>query len=325
MQYIFVIILLFVLELLYFRIADRFNIIDKPNDRSSHSEITLRGGGIIFPLAFLLFAIFNFQETLQHYWSFGFGLFAISVVSFIDDVKPLANRIRLLVHFVAVSLLMYFANAFQLLPVWLIPLFYIVIIGALNAYNFMDGINGITGLYSVAVLVSLLFINQNQIHFTEDHFIYYPIFAALIFLFFNFRKKAKCFAGDVGSLGIGFWVVGLIALIILTTGDYKYIFLMSIYGFDVIYTLIERIILKENIFEAHRRHLYQLLANEKGIPQLVISVGYAVVQLGINFFILKSSLSSGEIMLTITIIGSIIYLFLKQYLKKKTILVDSTN
>ena len=149
MEYVITIILLFALLLFYFKIADKYNIIDKPNHRSAHTEITLRGGGIVFPIAFLLFLgshIFNENSiiNLQNYLIFGIGLLAICVISFMDDVLDLSSKIRLVFHFISVTLLLYFINAFQLLPIWAIPILFIVIIGILNAYNFMDGINGMT-------------------------------------------------------------------------------------------------------------------------------------------------------------------------------------
>lgn len=317
MQYLFIIIVLFALELLYFKIADKFNIIDKPNHRSAHTQITLRGGGIIFPLTFILFCILNLNEALEGYWAFGLGLLAICTVSFIDDIKTLSNKIRLTIHLIAVVLLLYFTGAFEMVPFWAWPILFVMIIGTLNAYNFMDGINGITGLYSLVTLGSLAYINKEVVQFTDYNFIYYPILACLVFLFFNFRKKAKCFAGDVGSMGIGFWVIGLITLLIMRTGEYKYILLLSVYGLEVVLTIMERLLLKENIFEAHRRHLYQLFANEKQVPHLVISSVYALCQLFVNIFLIHSQFPDWMIALIIFIPIGCIYLGLKLKLKKE--------
>jgi UDP-N-acetylmuramyl pentapeptide phosphotransferase/UDP-N-acetylglucosamine-1-phosphate transferase len=197
MEYLIIIVILFALELFYFKIADKYNIIDKPNHRSAHSEITLRGGGVIFPIAFLLYAAsYFFRENSilspQNYLIFGIGLLAICTISFIDDILDLSSKIRLVFHFLSVSLLLYFINVLQLLPIWAIPILYMLIIGILNAYNFMDGINGITGLYSLVTLLSLLYVNQNMVSFVDGDFIIYPILACLVFLFFNFRKKRSC-------------------------------------------------------------------------------------------------------------------------------------
>ncbi|WP_185287512.1 glycosyltransferase family 4 protein [Chryseobacterium lactis] len=317
MEYIIVSVILLVSMLIYFKIADKYNIIDKPNHRSAHTQVTLRGGGIIFPIAFILFCLFNFNEAIHEYWTFGLGLLAICTISFIDDVKTLSNKIRLSVHLIAVVLLLYFTGAFELMPFWIWPILFIMIIGTLNAYNFMDGINGMTGLYSLTTLCSLVYINREIVQFTENNFIYYPLLACLVFLFFNFRKKAKCFAGDVGSMGIGFWVIGLITLLIMKTQDYKYILLLSIYGMEVVLTIMERLLLKENIFEAHRRHLYQLFANEKKVSHLLISFVYALFQLIINILLIKSSLPVWMNILIIFLPVGGLYLALKWNIKKQ--------
>ncbi|KPH13670.1 glycosyltransferase family 4 protein [Chryseobacterium sp. ERMR1:04] len=317
MEYIYATIILFISILGYFKIADKYNIIDKPNHRSAHTQITLRGGGIIFPIAFVVFCLFNFHEVSDNYWSFGLGLLAICTISFIDDIKTLSSRIRLSIHLVSVMLLLYFTGAFTVMPYWVWPILFILIIGTLNAYNFMDGINGMTGLYSLATLASLLYINKEIISFTDSNFIIYPILACVVFLFFNFRKKAKCFAGDVGSIGIGFWVIGLITLLIMKTQDYKYILLLSIYGLEVVLTIIERLMLKENIFEAHRRHLYQLFANEKKVSHLVISCVYTFFQILVNIFLINSQLPIWSILPIIFIPIGGIYLGLKWSLKKE--------
>ena len=327
-MYFAVFLILFVLALVYFKIADRYNIIDKPNHRSAHTEITLRGGGVIFPIAFLLYAAnYFFRENSilspQNYLIFGIGLLAISTISFIDDILDLSSKIRLVFHFLSVSLLLYFINAFQLLPIWAIPFLYILIIGILNAYNFMDGINGITGLYSMVILGSLLYVNQYVIEFTDINFIIYPLIACLVFLFFNFRKKAKCFMGDVGSMGIVFWIIALIGLLILKTENFKYLFFLTIYGVEVVFTILERLKLKENIFEAHRRHLYQLFANEKKVSHLIISSFYAMIQLLINVFLINSNFNLLFISLIVLIPIIIIYLFLKNDLKKRVIINHS--
>lgn len=316
-EHLLVFITLFILIHIYFKIADKYNIIDKPNHRSAHSQITLRGGGIIFPIAFVIFCLLNFKEATEMYWSFGLGLVAICLVSFIDDVKTLSGKIRISVHFISVVLLLYFTKTFNLLPFWTWPIFFIMIIGTLNAYNFMDGINGMTAAYTLVTLLTLLYINHDIISFTQENFIIYAILASLVFLFFNFRKKARCFAGDVGSMGIGFWIIALITLLIMKTQDYKYILLFSVYGMEVVLTIIERLFLRENIFEAHRRHLYQLLANEKKMPHLVVSSIYAITQLLINIFLIYSKLPVVINILIIFIPLGSLYLGLKLNMKKK--------
>lgn len=327
MEYIIITAIFFILMLVYFKIANKYNIIDKPNHRSAHTEITLRGGGIIFPIAFVFFLAyevflkeysFTLNNSLEpNFWIFGAGLLLISAISFVDDIIDLSTKVRLIFHFISVTLLLFFLNAFQLLPFWAIPICYIMIIGILNAYNFMDGINGMSGVYTIIVLGSLWYVNQYVTMFVDGNFIIYPIIASLVFLFFNFRKKAKCFLGDIGSMGIAFWVLALLGLLMLKTGEIKWILFLTVYGIDVIFTIVERLKLKENIFEAHRRHLYQLFANNKKIDHRLVSLGYSVCQIIISIAIIAFEFNDFYTLLIIVPISSIFYLFLKLKIKQQ--------
>ena len=327
MEYVIITAAFFILMLVYFKIANKYNIIDKPNHRSAHTEITLRGGGIIFPIAYLFFigyqAFFNnYQFSLNNslepnFWIFGAGLLTICFISFVDDLMDLSTKIRLIFHFIAVTLLLYFINAFHLLPIWAIPICYILIIGILNAYNFMDGINGISGIYSLVLLGSLWYVNHAIITFVEPDFIIYPLIASLVFLFFNFRTKAKCFLGDIGSMGIAFWIIALLALLMFKTGQIKWILFLIVYGVETILTIMERLRLKENIFDAHRRHLYQLFANEKKISHLYVSLGYAIIQLLVNAIVIFANWSDLLNFAVILLPTVIFYLLVKVNVKKQ--------
>lgn len=266
---------LFIAELVYFRIADRFDIIDKPNERSSHKTVTLRGGGIIFFIAVAYYALlFNFPYP----W-FLLGLILITFISFIDDVIDLSSKVRILFHFLAMLLMFYQWGLFGGdLPLWYVLIAFIFCTGVINAYNFMDGINGITGGYSLVALSALAYINSAVIEFADSNLIYIAIIGCLVFNFFNFRKKAKCFAGDCGSVAIAFIILFLLGLLIIETKNLSYIVLLLLYGVDSILTIIHRIMLKENIFEAHRKHAYQIMANELKIPHLVVSASYMLLQ-----------------------------------------------
>lgn len=304
--------LLFLLIQIYFRIADRFNIIDKPNERSSHTEVTIRGGGVIFPIAMLLYALY-FDDISK---ALLVGMIAIGLVSFLDDVYTLPNRIRIVVHLFAVSTLFYAVDAYTFWPIWLIVLGYVLVIGAINAYNFMDGINGITGLYSLIILSSLLYLNTT-FKYTDSNFILIAILASLVFLFFNFRKKARCFAGDVGSVSMAFWVIALIVLAIARIHELKYILFISVYGVDAVLTIVHRLILKQNIFSAHRLHFYQILANERKVPQLYVSALYAGLQLIINFIVIFAQLDFIVLFLLINVPLVVVYIALKGKLMHK--------
>lgn len=274
--YLIVFVLLLAAELFYFRIADRFNIIDKPNERSSHNYITIRGGGVIWWVAALLYLLFNLSVTAGWFLA---GITLIAGVSFVDDVKGLGQKMRLLFHLLAMSCAFYLAGVFGSYPWWAIVIGYVVFIGIVNAYNFMDGINGITGLYSIAVLASLQYVNLSYGNFVPPDLIWYPMIASLVFLFFNFRKRARCFAGDVGSVGIAFWIVTLLLILIIKTENLIWIGFLMVYGVDAVMTILHRIYLKQNIMEAHRLHFYQILANEKKIPHRLVSLIYFTVQL----------------------------------------------
>ena len=273
MYYLIILVLLFVAELFYFRVADKCNIIDKPNQRSSHTRITLRGGGIIFYFGALAF----FLTSEWAYLWFMIALTLITVISFVDDIRSTSQRLRLVFHFTAMALMFYQWGLFSL-PWWTIVVALIICTGIINAYNFMDGINGITGGYSLVILVSLAYVNAEVISFTEQDFIYTMICSVLVFDFFNFRKRARCFAGDVGSVSIAFVVLFLIGSLILQTKDFSWLVLLVVYGVDSVLTIVHRLLLHENISMPHRKHLYQIMANELKIPHAVVSLIYMVVQ-----------------------------------------------
>lgn len=273
MYYLIIFVLLFVAELFYFKIADKCNIIDKPNDRSSHSRITLRGGGIIFYFGALAYFLSNHWE----YPWFMLALTLITFISFVDDIRSTSQGLRLVFHFSAMALMFYQWGLFSLSWWWIIVAL-IICTGIINAYNFMDGINGITGGYSLVVLVALAYINAEIIPFIEPALIYTVLCSVLVFCFFNFRKKAKCFAGDVGSVSIAFVLLFLIGKLIIATGDFSWIILLSVYGVDSVLTIIHRLMLHENIGLPHRKHMYQLMANELKMPHVLVSLIYMAVQ-----------------------------------------------
>jgi UDP-N-acetylmuramyl pentapeptide phosphotransferase/UDP-N-acetylglucosamine-1-phosphate transferase len=284
--YPIVIVILFAAMLFYIKFADKFNIIDKPNKRSSHNYITVRGGGVIFWLAALLYTVSPVTRHPLLVTFFFISLTLLSFISFWDDISSLPNKIRITVHFLAITLLFYGLGIFQILSWWQIVFAYIFIVGTLNAYNFMDGINGITGLYSLSVLIALQYVNLQMIHFTPPDFINCAIIACIVFLFFNYRRQAKCFAGDVGSMAISFWIVTLLLQLMLESQSVIWILFLMVYGVDSIYTIIHRLYLRQNIFQAHRLHFYQILTNDRKQSHLTVSAGYALTQLIICLIII---------------------------------------
>ncbi|MFH6994868.1 glycosyltransferase family 4 protein [Flavobacterium sp. FlaQc-48] len=314
MQYTILGILLMIIMLLYFKVANHFNIIDKPNERSSHTEITLRGGGIIFWFSALLY----FVQNIQSNYFFFTGITLVSLVSFWDDIQSLSNKIRISVHFLAITLIFYDLNVFNLMPLYGIVMAYILAIGLINAYNFMDGINGITGLYTLVVMGALLYVNKNIQFFFDAVFIKYAMIASLVFLFFNYRKKAKCFAGDIGSIAIAFWVIYLILKLILVTNSLVWLLFLAIYGVDAICTIIHRLYLKQNIFQAHRLHLYQVLSNEYKIQHRLVAAYYAVVQIVVSALVILLYQKVHDLVLFLIILLPLLAVYtLKFYLLNK--------
>lgn len=323
MIYIGVLVGLFILEVLYFKVADRFNIIDKPNERSSHTSITLRGGGVIFYFgALLYFFLSDFQYPL-----FFLGLTLMTVISFLDDVFTLSNRVRLSVHLISVILMMFQLGLFTF-P-WYIGLTtLILIIGTINAYNFMDGINGITGAYSFAILLLLWLINR-QTGFVEDDLLYYIALANAVFTFYNFRHMARCFAGDVGSVSMSFILIFAVATLMIKTGNPVYIMFFAVYGTDTVLTIVHRLFRRENIFKAHRLHLFQYLANEAKGNRLLISFIYGLLQLAIGLLVIRFQHERVGTQLALSILILLIlctlYIGIKRFVYKRYVALESVE
>lgn len=298
--YTIIFVVLFILELVYFKVADKCNIIDKPNERSSHSTIVLRGGGIIFAISMIVWFLWQtFQVSgfkFQEYLPFMVGLILIAGVSFWDDVKSLPDRVRLIAQFLAMGLAAWgMIQGSELMAqewYWLVLIgiaALIVFVGATNIINFMDGINGITAGYSLAVLVPMLMLDvrgqmEDVAGFIEPSYLIVAIIGVLVFCIFNFRPKgkAKCFAGDVGSIGIAFIMLFAIGKLIVQTGDVTYLILLLVYGVDGCLTIIHRIMLHENLGEAHRKHAFQLMANELKIGHVKVTLLYMAMQLVVS-------------------------------------------
>lgn len=312
--YIFIFILLLIAELLYFRIADKCNIIDKPNERSSHSTIVLRGGGIIFLIGIWIWtAFFGFQYP----W-FLAGLTLVAGISFVDDIHSLSDSVRLITQFAAAVMVFYQLGILHWSMWWIILLALIVYVGATNVINFMDGINGITAGYSLVVLVSLALVNMNDI-FVEQSLIISTILASLVFCIFNFRPKgkAKCFAGDVGSISIAFIILFLLGNVMIRTTDITWLVFLLVYGVDGCMTIVHRIMLHENLGEAHRKHAYQIMANELKIGHVKVTSLYMIMQLlislGFIYLCPNTVLAHWLYMVTILVVLAITYiLFMKK-------------
>ena len=314
-SYIIIAAILLAAEIVYFRIADKYNIIDKPNERSSHSTIVLRGGGIIFMLGLWIWAAF---------YGFGYPWFVVAVtliagVSFVDDIRSLPDSVRLVAQFVAMGLMFYQMDMLHWEMWWVVILALIVSVGATNIINFMDGINGITGGYALASLIPIYILNK-ELGFVEESLVVTVILADVVFCLFNFRPKgkAKCFAGDVGSIGIAFILLFMIGQLIMRTGDVTYLVFLLVYGVDGCLTIIHRIMLHENLGEAHRKHAYQLMANELKIGHVKVSLLYMglqlMVSLGFVFIVPDTVLAHWIYLIGAFVVLAVAYVaFMKKY------------
>lgn len=321
MIYLICFITLLFAELAYFGVARHFNIIDKPGLRSSHTSVTLRGGGIIF-----LFGAWFFWLTfgMPYPW-FMLALTMVGLVSFADDVRSLPDSVRLVVQFTAMFLMFYQMGILTPRLWWMAVIALIVCVGIINAYNFMDGINGITGAYSLAVLAPLVWLDS-RLHFVEMPFLYVTGISILVFCIFNFRRRARCFAGDVGSISMAFILLFALGMLVIRTGDLAYLTLLAVYGADSVLTICHRIRLHENLGQAHRKHAYQLMANELKIPHVAIATFYMVLQLAISAGLIFLPVNHYIYMCAVIVLLAAAYIFFmkkyyhlhEEYLQSKT-------
>lgn len=314
LSYLIVFLILLLLALVYLRLAKKFGIVDIPNHRSSHSQVTVRGGGILFPLAALLWW---FAFDFQHTWMI-LGLVWVAAVSLLDDIYDLSGKLRMGIQFLAVTMTFVDLDLFNQVSWFALPFLYFIALGILNAINFMDGINGISGLYATVFFGTIMAVN-----------VYFPIFdvslldyellAIAVFLIFNLRKKAIMFAGDIGSISLAYIMIFYMTQWYLESRDWTIVLLLMVYGIDAFITLLKRIKNKEDLGEAHRSHLYQILANQVRLLHVSIALLYAAIQLLINLavFILPQSTPSPNLASGILIGAGVIYYFLKSFIQKK--------
>lgn len=283
--YISIAVILLVAELVYFKIADHFNIVDKPNERSSHSRIVLRGGGVIFTLSIIAWTVMMLVQgnDITGYIPFLVGLLMVAGISFVDDIHSLPDSLRIAVQIVAFLLMFWSLGMMQWSMWWVIPIALFFCVGATNIINFMDGINGITAGYGLAMLIPILLLNTN-IEFMEQSYLIVAIIGILVFSYFNMRPKgkAKCFAGDVGSIAIAFIILFALGKLMLATSDVTYIVFFLWYGVDGAMTIFHRIMLHENLGQAHRKHAFQLMSNELKMGHVTVTMIYTIGQLAVS-------------------------------------------
>lgn len=273
MEYIIVGVFLLLVEIAYMKTAVRLRVFDVPHHQSSHTGVVVRGGGIIFYIAFLLWSLVHGVPNDGGL----LGLTILAVVSFIDDIRDVSPKVRLVCQFIAILLMFYHSGLIRTSP-HVILLLSVMCVGAVNIYNFMDGINGMTGGYSLVVAMALLYVNMFKIQFTESSLLVYVVLAIIVFNFFNFRQHAKCFAGDVGSLSIGFTLVYFVLWLALKGHSMSWMAMLIVYLVDGGLTILHRILLRENLMKPHKKHMYQIMSNELGMPHLVVSGIYMGLQ-----------------------------------------------
>lgn len=262
-----------------------WHLLDLPTKRSSHSNAVPRGGGIGILFAFIVAALNVSVPSL-----FWIPAVLLSLLSLWGDTLELSPKMRLFVQFFMSLLLLYSlfrGNPLQFTTCLAIILFSIFMVGTANFYNFMDGINGIAGITGVIAFGLLAYVAMTS---NADH-----AFASLAvalacaclgFLPFNF-PKAFVFMGDVGSILLGFIFAGMVVHLSQTWLDFLCLtsFLLPFYA-DELTTMSIRINDGENLTIPHRRHLYQLLANEFGVAHWKISMAYGTAQLLIGVSLL---------------------------------------
>jgi UDP-N-acetylmuramyl pentapeptide phosphotransferase/UDP-N-acetylglucosamine-1-phosphate transferase len=307
-------------ELVYFYLARKYGILDHPNTRSMHEKPTIRGGGVVFYLAAAVFFLLSWIRNgnvpaLSVYFFMGITL--VSGIGMLDDVKSLSNRLRVGIQSLAFAILFYGLGLY-VQPLWWLLLIFIIATGTLNAYNFMDGINGITGGYSMVIMVGFYVMNAYVVPFTDERFLIVMMIGLMIFNFFNFRTKAVCFAGDVGSTTIGFVITFLLLQLVMATGNYVYIGMLAVYAADSILTILHRLWRIENIFTAHRLHFFQIVVSKTGISHLTMSICFMIAQGLITTILIlnakKPQLEQYKALIIIAIVLTMLYVVVKKRL-----------
>lgn len=282
----------------FIKYAKKKNITDVPIDRSSHSIPTPRGGGLGFVItsivAFIIYLAWQGILISDAFLSFVVTLSAIASLGWFDDKNNLSALTRFATQVIAATIILFFVgglNTFSLPFLgefslgFLSPFLGIIwIAGVTNIYNFMDGVDGIATEQALAASAGWMifaFLWNEPVLFTINLIVFATV---LVFLAYNW-DPAKIFMGDVGSLFLGFFFAVMPFLAAYLSEDYTIantlwigVLLLWPFLFDSSSTLIRRLRKGENIFEAHRSHLYQKL-NIAGWSHAMISTLYLAFSL----------------------------------------------
>ena len=306
-------IILFVLEIAYISFARKNGIVALPNERSSHRSEVVSGGGIIFFFALLVWWIWNGFAG----WSAITAFALLALVSFVDDMREVAVRVRLAVQFIAVALLVWSTGMMpESVGLWLVAI--VAGVGMINAFNFMDGINGGLGSYALVLFLACAYINLYVYpDFVPDNMPLVMVMACVVFIIFNFRKSAVCFSGDVGSIVAGAVSFYILLRLILVTGNPGWLVLVAVYGVDVILTLCRRLLRRQNIFRAHRMHAYQLACNELGRSHLAVACFIVLLQILIDIPPVLWGIDSFSYLIAVCVVLAVGYTVIVRYSRRK--------
>ena len=298
---------------LYFPFAEKKGMLAGVNHRSSHTKPVITGAGFIFYISYVFYIISFVFSTWDAPWPLFIGISILAIVSFIDDLKDLWFFIRLVVQILAVILMLYqiyiefsmepFAmNASLLMILAIVGLIFSV--GFVNLYNFMDGLNGMMVGITISALAIFALIDFFVVDFVDDLLLVYTAIPTLIFAFFNARRQAICFAGDVGAIVLGFVMVYMLVSLLMQTANVVYIFIFASIYLEAGMTVMQRLLAGQNIFKPHRIHLFQLLCNEHKHHHVKISAFYALNQLVFGAIIVTMNYYElNDLVQNLTVIG----------------------
>ena len=324
--FILITVMSFFITVLSFRISlpvfTYLRFLDKPKERSNHAKpIALGGGLVVIPIITIITFLFGYEWSAFQI----FPLLILFLISLIDDIKNVKSLLRLIIHFFCISIYVHYFLIGQISFLndisfeYLVAIIYILMILGIswfiNAFNFMDGIDGITSIKVVYLTISLIFFNYYLGY--EGSILNYCIIGVILgFLLFNW-SPAKIFLGDSGSIPLGFIMSHLLLDLSLKGYWLSSIILVIYYLLDTSTTLIIRIWSKEKFWQAHSQHFYQK-AVRNGRTHQEVCLNIIVMSLGLFLFALLAIVEKNNL---IYLISSIVWciFFLLKFSNKKNI------
>ena len=246
-------------------------------------------------------------------WFFA-GFLLLSAIGWLDDRKNLSARVRFPVQLAAILMILYDAGLFTADFHWAVKVLGVIVaLGFVNAFNFMDGINGITGLYSLVLLGSSFALNHYA-EITDKRWLWIVALSIVAFGHFNFRKQALIFSGDTGTMALAAFFLFHLAKAMIDLQAPVLLLLVLVYGTDSAMTIIRRLLHRENIFLAHRWHLYQRMVDRWHWPHLAVAGFYALLQAVINVFVLRTFINKPELFIQFGMLSGVLIIFALFYL-----------